>query len=127
MWPGPRRRAGTSRDGGRRARDIRARRPAAHGVLVLDPRRAAAPAEIWSDETLEDDALEAMRPRHRGELGRLIDEVRRNEPAAPLEVELVQYRAAGAVWQAARRASVDMQDVEDHEPAASAGRVASLD
>src|SRR3954469_15219777 len=34
-------------------------------VLVLDPRRAAAPAEIWSDEPLEDDALEAVRPRHR--------------------------------------------------------------
>src|SRR4051794_36002279 len=59
-------------------------------VLVLDPRRAAPPAEIWSDETLEDDALEAMRPRHRGELGRLIDEVRRNDPAAAVEVELVQ-------------------------------------
>src|SRR4051794_6168452 len=59
-------------------------------VLVLDPRRAAAPAEIWSDETLEDDALEAVRPRHHGELGRLINEVRRNDPAAAVEVELVQ-------------------------------------
>src|SRR3954469_13199710 len=59
-------------------------------VLVLDPRRAAAPAEIWSDEPLEDDALEAVRPRHRGELGRLIDEVRRNDPAAAVEVELAQ-------------------------------------
>src|SRR3954468_438219 len=59
-------------------------------VLVLDPRRAAAPAEIWSDETLEHDALETVRPRHRGELGRLIDEVRRNDPAAAVEVKLVQ-------------------------------------
>src|SRR3954453_23148225 len=59
-------------------------------VLVLDPRRAAAPAEIWSDEPLEDDALEAVPPRQRGELGRLIDEVRRNDPAAAVEVELVQ-------------------------------------
>src|SRR3954467_6666056 len=59
-------------------------------VLGLDPRRAAAPAGIWSDETLEDDALEAVRPRHGGELGRLIDEVRRNDPAAAVEVELVQ-------------------------------------
>src|SRR3954454_1380333 len=66
-------------------------------VLVLDPRRAAPPAEIWSDETLEQDALEAVRPRHRGELGRLIDEVRRNDPAAAVEVELVQERAAGTV------------------------------
>src|SRR3954452_16319838 len=59
-------------------------------VLVLDPRRAAPAAEIPSVETLEDDALETVRPRHRGELGRLIDEVRRNDPAAFLEVELVQ-------------------------------------
>src|SRR3954471_2002778 len=86
-------------------------------VLVLDPRRAAAPAEIPSDETLEDDALQTVRPRHRGELGRLIDEVRRNDPTAPVEVELVQQRAAGAVRQAPRRKSADMQDVEDHEAA----------
>src|SRR3954447_24327303 len=64
--------------------------PLLAAVLVLDPGRAAAPAEIRSDETLEDDALEAVRPRHRGELGRLIDEVRRNDPAARVEVELVQ-------------------------------------
>src|SRR3954447_12417381 len=44
--------------------------PLLTAVLVLDPRRAAAPPEIRSDETLEDDALEAVRPRHRGELGR---------------------------------------------------------
>src|SRR4051812_38399895 len=64
--------------------------PLLTAVLVLDPRGAAPPAEIRRVETLEDDALEAMRPRHRHELGRLIDEVRRNDPAAPLEVELVQ-------------------------------------
>jgi hypothetical protein len=64
--------------------------PLLAAVLVLDPRRAAPPAEIRRVQTLEDDALEAVRPRHRGELGRLIDEVRRNDPAAAVEVELVQ-------------------------------------
>src|SRR4051812_28227266 len=64
--------------------------PLLAAVLVLDPRRAAAPTEIGSDETLEDDALEAVRPRHHGELACLIDEVRRNDPAAVVEVELVQ-------------------------------------
>src|SRR4051794_6095797 len=64
--------------------------PLLTAVLVLDPGRAAPAAQIPSVETLEDDALEAVRPRHRGELGRLIDEVRRNDPAAVVEVELVQ-------------------------------------
>src|SRR3954464_4442104 len=64
--------------------------PLLTAVLVLDPRRAAPPAEIRRVETLADDALEAMRPRHRHELGRLVDEVRRNDPAARVEVELVQ-------------------------------------
>src|SRR4051812_34996552 len=78
-------------------------------VLVLDPRRAAAPAEVWSDQTLEDPALEAVRPRHRGELGRLIDEVRRNDPAAAVEVGLVriasgEHRTAGRRWKVRRHA-----------------------
>src|SRR3954464_2667566 len=41
--------------------------PLLTAVLVLDPRRAAPPAEIRRVETLADDALEAMRPRHRHE------------------------------------------------------------
>src|SRR3954454_19324382 len=59
-------------------------------VLVLDPRRAAPAAAIRGVDTLEDDALETVPPRHRGELGGLIDEVRRNDPAATVEVEVVQ-------------------------------------
>src|SRR3954467_6522851 len=55
--------------------------PLLAAVLVLDPRRAAPAAEIPSVETLEDDALETVRPRYGGELGRLIDEVPRNDPA----------------------------------------------
>src|SRR4051812_36782786 len=64
--------------------------PLLAAVLVLDPRRAAPPAEIRRGPTLVDDAPPAPRPRPRGELGRLIDEVRRNDPAARVEVELVQ-------------------------------------
>src|SRR4051812_42241042 len=99
--------------------------PLLAAVLVLDPRRAAPPAEIGSVETLEHDALDAMRPRHRGELGRLIDEVVRYKPPAAVEAEFVQKGAAGAVRQAPRRASADMQDVEDHEAASLLGAMAS--
>src|SRR3954466_12958346 len=53
--------------------------PLLTAVLVLDPCGAAPSAEIRSVEALEDDALEAVRPRHGGELGRLIDEVRGND------------------------------------------------
>src|SRR4051794_39222188 len=101
--------------------------PLLAAVLVLDPRRAAAPTEIGSDETLEHDALDAMRPRHRGELGRLIDEVLRNKPPAAVEAEFVQKGAAGAVRQAPRRASADVQDVEDHEGGLLLGAMASND
>src|SRR4051794_31477205 len=65
-------------------------------VLVLDPRRAAPAAEIPSVEPLEDDAPEAVRPRHHGELGRPINEMRRHDPAAAVEVQPVQKRAANA-------------------------------
>jgi hypothetical protein len=59
-------------------------------MLVLDPGRAAPASEVRRVETLEEDALEAVRPRYRYELGRLVDEVRRDDPAAPAEVEFVQ-------------------------------------
>src|SRR4051812_30197198 len=64
--------------------------PLLAAVPVLDPGRAAPPPEIRRGPTLVDDAPPAPRPRPRGELGRLIDEVRRNDPAARVEVELVQ-------------------------------------
>src|SRR4051812_47076738 len=81
--------------------------PLLAAVLVLDPGGAAPAREIWGVETLEHDAFEAVRPRRRHELGRLLDEVRGNDPAIRLEIERLELCAARDVRQIPRRASAD--------------------
>jgi hypothetical protein len=82
-------------------------------VLVLDPGAVAGAWQIVAAEPLGDDALEAAVPG-RGQHPRgLADEVPQRPPAPPVvERQIEQQLAPALVRELARRASVEVEQIE---------------
>jgi hypothetical protein len=94
-------------------------RPAAHkerlaaAVLVLDPGAATHAGQIVAAESFGDDALQTMVPRRCQHPLGVADEVPRRPPAdAVIEPEFEQQLAPALVGKLARRAAIEMEQIE---------------